>query len=407
MRRLTVLAALLILAGCTTMPPAQPTKAMRAVSVVSEPCLTESLPLLMDSSNDPNGVPWVKRSIGVQLWQQGGSQFLVANVGNELNMWQVNNPATPTQKTVSHFGVPPFGDRDQNLFNVTIGHRYGYAGYDAQGAVLFDTGTLAGHPSLSAFHYYPEASGIGGLMFTVDGTDYLIAKNLPGSCIGKPTLWRVNGLTSLEQVQCLSAGTQAIGCDGGYRVSDSTGDYLVIADQSRRGYVFRIDPGPQLTYTGVWYYAPTSTGHGLAVDVGHGLAASAFGHVRLYDVSTGVAAPRLVADFEPETAHVVSLVALSWPYLWVAVTAGNAYAYDISDPSNPVRVDEALWAAPSYDYSQFRDAVFTDDGQWMFLARFSVLQRFAVSDGCLVPSEAIFSDGVESGSTAEWSEVRP
>ena len=46
------------------------------------------------------------------------------------------------------------------------------------------------------------------------------------------------------------------------------GDYVVVADTTRRGYLFRVDVGATLTYTGVWYYAPTTTGHGLAVDHG-------------------------------------------------------------------------------------------------------------------------------------------
>ncbi len=412
------LSAVLLIAGCEfrfqSYPTPQPTG--RAMRLVTEtPCPSLVLPLLHDTSDNPDGVPWNPRALGVLRWQRDGEPYLIANLGNDLAMWKINNPAAPGPKAESHFGVPPFGDRDYNLFSFDIcdGCRLGIAGFDAQGMVIWDSGTLVGHPRLSVSKYHPSASGIGGVTYMAGGSEYLIARNLPGStCSGKPTLWRIWGLgdADREVVQCLSAGTQAIGCDGGYRLSDATGDYVVVADQSRRGWLFRILADGQLAYTGVYYMAPTSTGHGLAYDPEHHLVASAFGHVRLYSTADeGLGNPVLVADWEPETAHVTSLVALKWPYLLVGPTAGQVYAYSVADPANPVRVDEVFWSASqpwnSYDYAQFRDAVFTDDGGWMFLARFSVLERFAVSGSCIVPPEppaAIFSNGFESGDTSAW-----
>ncbi len=373
-------------------------------------CASYSPPLLFDTSDNPMGTPWNPRAIGVRVWNRNGSEYLIANVGNELKLWNVDDPENPGVPEQSNFDVPPFGDRDYNLFGMDVCDecRFGIAGFDAQGAVLFDLGQ--GAPTFAHMQYYPDAPAIGGLTFMLDGIEYLVANNLPGGCSGSPTLWRIWGVHDGERevVDCLSAAGQAIGIDGGYRLSDATGDYLVIADQTRQGYLFRIDPGPALTYTGTWFYAPTATGHGLAFD--NGLLASAFGTVRLYNVSAGLASPQLVAEWQPETAHTVSLVALAYPYLWVAVTAGNLYTYEVTDPTSPNLVDVSFWdpAQPwnSYPYSMNRDAAFTSDGRWLFLARFSVLQRFRVTQDCMQYT-VIFADGFESADPSAWSVAVP
>ncbi len=347
-------------------------------------CFRADEPLLFDTSNNPNGVPWNSRVLGVKLLHHGNGTYLMYNTGNELALRNIDDPQNPGVPRNSNFNVPPFGDRDYNLFNFDVCDdcRFGVAGFDAQGTILFDLGATPAGPLFAGFRYYPESSGIGGLTFKQGTQEYLIAKNLPGGCIGNPTLWQIDGVRSsdLLRLDCVDAGGQAMGTDGGYRVSDPTGDYLVIADQSRKGYIFRVDPGPSLVYTDRWVYAPTTTGHGFAVDVEAGLAVSAFGDVRLYDISAGLDSLELIAQWSPETAHTASIVALSFPFLWVSVTAGQCYAYNISDPYLPRRIDTDFWDNSkgwnAYPFGQNRDAIFTDDGSWMFVARFSVLQRF-------------------------------
>ncbi len=368
-----------------------------------ESCASYSPPPLFDSSGDP-----YSRALGVKIFEHNGVPVVLYNLGNELELREIADPVNPGPGVRSDFNVPPFGDRDYNLFGFDVcdGCRFGIAAFDAQGTVLFDVGT--GGPSYSQFYYHPDAATLGGLTFLYGGDEYLIAKNLPGGCVGAPTLWRIWGLgeTEREQLQCITAGDQAIGVDGGYRVSDASGDYVVIADQTLQGYIFKVDPGPVLAYTGTWVYAPTSTGHGLSVDVDSGLAASAIDTIRLYDISAGFGLPQLITEWEPDPGQYVRLVALHYPFL-LALGHDHVYAYDISVPSAPVRIDVEFWD-PSQPWNAVqgnRDAAFTADGRWLFLARGSVLQRFEMTELCL--ASLLFADDFESGDTGAWSAATP
>jgi hypothetical protein len=84
--------------------------------------------------------------------------------------------------------------------------------------------------------------------------------------------------------------------------------------------------------------------------------------------------------------------------------------YSIADPWSPQLVDEAFWDEDqpwnSYCCADNRDPVFSTDGQWLFMARFSVLQRFKVLD-CGIGEPVIFWDGFETGDTSRWSAAVP
>ncbi len=378
-------------------------------------CAVYSSPPLLDTSADPGGTPFTKRALGVKLYRYGSDQYIVYNTGNDLAIRNLNDPENPGPPHVSDFNVPPFGDRDYNLFNFDICDDgvLGIAGFDAQGTVLFSLGTpgTSQFPSFGNFTYFDESGGVGGVTFRYAGQQYLVAKNLPGGCVGAPTLWRYTAPSSsgLQVVECVDADGQAIGIDGGYRVSNWSGDFVVIADATRKGYIFEVEAGPTLRYTGTWVYAPTSTGHGFAAEAVPGLTASAFGDAYLYDASGGLDFPALVSQWTPEAAHMVSLVAVQSPYLWMSPTAGQTYAYDVTVPGAPRPVDGDFWDGSqdwnAVPYIMNRDAVTTADGHWLFVARYSVLQRFEITRDCLLPE--LFADTFESGDTSAWSAELP
>ena len=108
-------------------------------------CLEFSPPVLFDTSGDPTASPDNPRSRGAEVFSWGGHQYLLHGTGNELQMFQVDDPEQPGPGRDSNFHVPPYGDRDYNLFNFSVcdNCRFGAAGFDVQGLVLWDFGTGA------------------------------------------------------------------------------------------------------------------------------------------------------------------------------------------------------------------------------------------------------------------------
>ena len=79
-------------------------------------------------------------------------------------------------------------------------------------------------------------------------------------------------------------------------------------------------------------------------------------------------------------------VELAYPYLYVGtmhtVDTGSGHLYDISNPFDPQEIDPEFWYADQpwndFDYMSNKGGAFTPDGEWLFLARYSVLERFHV-----------------------------
>jgi len=267
--------------------------------------------------------------------------------------------------------------------------------------VLFDLGTNP-NPLLFPSHYYDDVANIGGLVFEHGGQEYLVANRFPG-CSGTAGLYRFNGLelADLELVQCLTAGSSNIDISGGFYLGDDGDAYVYAVDTGDNGHVFAVTSGPTvvLTYLGTPFHAPLDWDQGLALDTDAGLAATARnGIIALYDI-TSPASPVEITSWRPDPAARYSSVALDYPYLWVSERGlRETLMYSVRRPTLPERIAEDFWeyegagAQPwnTYPCMDNRHAVFTDDGAWLFVARFSVLERFQVLDTCLPLLDAEF-----------------
>jgi hypothetical protein len=66
-----------------------------------------------------------------RTFSRGGEDYLILNQGNELQMWNVSDPANPVGVSESRFRIPNLGDSDYDLLNYSVcdGCRYGIANF--------------------------------------------------------------------------------------------------------------------------------------------------------------------------------------------------------------------------------------------------------------------------------------
>jgi hypothetical protein len=137
-------------------------------------------------------------------------------MGNELQLWNVTDPANPVMGSTSRFRITNLGDSDYDLVNYSVCDdcRYGIANFKLA-TVLFDLGT-ASAPTLSIDReYHPLVASRFGFTFSYGGVQYVLSDDLedgsgePIHCAGGGTpLVRMSGIypTDLTKVGCVEDG---------------------------------------------------------------------------------------------------------------------------------------------------------------------------------------------------------
>ncbi len=383
-----VLAGSLVIASASLLAPA----------VAAQDGCLEFVPPLLFNTSSAGDDPWVQRTMYSQIFQWGTHRMLMHSVGNELEVMTLDNPLSPGSGVESHFQVPPFGDRDYNLFNFAICDdcRYGLAGFQSVGTVLFDLGTGITHLFVANAHErYTTASNMGGFTFKHGAQQYLVANNLLGTCGGGEVLL-FNG-TSPEQLtllHCLQDATGGpVGADGGIYIPGSPAYVYIVS--GTRAYTFRVSGtgnGLSLAYRGQFIRAGWVRAPGLDADLDAPqpfprlLVATNPNHSEIYDLEDPDQ-PVLLAEFNPHPSIDMDSVAVEFPFLWLGSFGGQTenmtHTYDISDPSNPVPLDHGFWSTSNewnaFGYAGNMGGDFTADGEYFFLSRWSVLERFEFS----------------------------
>ncbi len=369
-------------------------------------CLAFDPPLLFDTSGNPASSPSNPRSRGAEVFYWAGHPYLVHGTGNELEVFRVDDPENPVGGGGSSFDVPPWGDRDYNLFNFSVCDdcRFGAAGFDAQGLVLWDFGTGA-QPSFTSSLRYPEAVAYGAFTFSYNNQQYLVAP-VSSQCQGS-ALVTFDGIepTGLGLVQCVtSVGGTPLTVDAGFWLDDTVaGDdvvgYVYLLDSSSRNvhmFSVRIQGGhPHLTPEGAVMQAVWILDHGFDIVEDPPapwppVAVSAEdGGLRVWDLSDP-SAPELIFNMTLTYPSTATSVEVAYPYLYVGtmgtVADGSGHLFDVSNPYEPQEVDAGFWSTSqpwnAYGFMANQGGAFTADGEWLFLARSSVLERFHVE--CVV-----------------------
>ena len=375
-----------------------------AVSAQTPPppvCLADQPPLLHQSLNCL-GTDTIDKYFETSVFEWSGSDQLIINTGNDLQLWDIDNPQNPFQGDSSSFGVPNQGDSDYDLMNYSICDdcRYGIATYKL-GNVLFDFGT-AGTPTLNTKQYYPTGlDPRGGFTFKFNNQQYLLANFLPDDCGGDATLYRFNGVSSIEAIGCVDVPGFAGKIMNGFKVVGGTTTYLYLGFTDNRIYIYEVQPFGNLinlSYTGNnALRAFLGRGKGMAIDPAAKLAVTTFTDgMRIYDI-TNPASP-VQRSFVSAN---LGLAAIRYPFLWVArnLSADSTRTYDIENPSNPVELDPNFWD-PLHPWNSHSDecewptsAVFSPDASTMYFARYAVVQMIDFT-ACAGPVQPTASMGI-------------
>ncbi|MDB2620180.1 hypothetical protein N9X87_00075 [bacterium] len=382
---------------------------MTASAGSAEKCLTAIPKVMFDTSSNCSAEPKIDRLLGAQTMVWGEYTYLVGNVGNDLQLWDITDPSKPVGKSGSHFDLGDFGDQDYGLYNFSVCDdcRYGVAVHRL-GTVLFDLGD-GRRPGFVDHSIAWDALDVrGAFTFKRDGQQYLIASDLVDECSSRfSTLYEFAGATeeALARVDCVAHPTRKTRIVNGFVV----GDYLYLGDATKRVYIYStgyenapVDPTLAVTYVSAPMIAYMIHGQGLDVDEGLAVEANHTG-MHVWDVS---------APGSP-----IKLSTIPGDYNRAAVRNGLAFiakkgyenserTFDIADPVNPVEVSADLWdVANPWNHSDhlcvgIQDAVFAPDGSALYVLRYSLGQIAAVDD---CPGNGrIFSDGFETNDLSNW-----
>ena len=376
-----------------------------------------------NTSSNCTADPAVKRVYGPTVMRWGGRDYLVG--ASQLNPWKAELRATGLGPlSWARLGVPAYGDRDINLFNITVCDdcRYGAAGFDVQGLVVWDWGTGTG-PLWGPSHRYVDSGTAGALTFVYGGRQYLIARLSP-ACQGD-ALVEVTGVEQADMrlVECVYNGAgQPYVIDGGFWLprDPAPGDpvtghvWLLDRQLGERVHTYTVttvNGDPHLTAIGWVFRAGWLLAPGVAVDQEHGVAVSAYSDgLSVWSLDDPAAPTRLSLTPLWPGARMWG-VSLRWPYVWAGVTNSIdpqvTFLLDITRPEAPVMLDPGYWALshPWNTYPCAGNGGAAWYGDTLYLARKSVGLRHDLNIEIVDPP--LFVDGFESGTTAAWTAAQP
>ena len=154
-----------------------------------------------------------------------------------------------------------------------------------------------------------------------------------------------------------------------------------------RIYTLQTSPTVQLNYEGNGGVLQVNMARGNSIDLDEsvGLMALSWGNVmRVYDIGYGNGSPANPIQLSTTSLPgmtTASRTALSYPIVHVSepYSSHQPQTFDVSNPSNPVSLDQQFWD-PSHGWNSLgacvlnNDAVFADDGEALYLSRYSSLQ---------------------------------
>jgi MYXO-CTERM domain-containing protein len=394
-------------------------------SAAAQDCLSVHPELLFDTSSDCDARPNNPKVYGLKVIAWQGHDYLLANNGNGLQMWNIDDPTSPQPHgtvwwcTVNSTPLFPHGDLDHNLYNFTVCDdcRFGSANFSNAGSVLFDLGTGATPVLSTTGQYcrgYPDIDARGSFTFRHNGQQYLIMTDDIDVCQGDAALYLFDTIEK-EQLTFLQCVTDAQGnaflAYGGFYVPHSDIQepeiaYLYIFDQMKRGHILEANGSSTsltLSYLSQPLLGAYIRGEGVALDRDHDLAVTSSNlGTTLYDISTPDQPTEITSV--PNSVS-MNLASIAYPYLWVGTTASvDARTFDISDPNNPVELDPDFWDPSQtwnsqYDCTFNQDSAFSRDGDVLFLSRHSVLQAISFHACATDPDAGVFDASVDAGSS--------
>jgi len=375
---------------------------------------SEELETWFDTSTKCIDEPANDRVLGTHEFQWKGQKLTVVVRGNELGIYKLKGKKF-TLLSKSHFRVPVMGDVDYNIQAASVCDEcvFGSASFRG-GLVLFkfqDDET----PYFETFGLYSEKHRIPGVFtFKNRTTQYLVAEDLYFDCGGHSAVYLFDDTEGpLTFLGCVQNGDERFDITNGAMFAG----YVFLSDRVNMLHLFRVveaPQGPVLSFERSIGRAFSKFDNGFYVAKTEAILAVADGteKISIYDISS---LPDLV--LMGTIPGKFNRVEISFPKLFACKlgSVGSEITYDISDPENPVDIAGNFWEPNNPWNGQDSDCVsaqagaFIEDGDQLITARYSLGQRFDVSEWKppQPDPDEIFLDGFESGNTSAWSEVKP
>jgi hypothetical protein len=323
------------------------------------------------------------------------------NEGNELSIYQVDDPLAPREITRSRFDFGNRGDSDYDLvvFDVCDDCRNGVLGHKVERTVVFDLG-IGAEPRFPIGAYddipVPNELSLGGYIFRIGFQQYLFAADVPGGCVGGSGLYTLDGLGSYRLIGCMEVGGSALLVSGLQSLTADHGiQYLYAAGSDGAVHIFRVD-GEGIDVDLVYQSSPAGMfgrRSMLSIDAHNRRAASAdyYGDV----VTTWSLADPANPVLEHTIQATETIVSLRSPgadspsTLFLAkVGQPRSTRTFVVDDGPPLEFEADFWSDASLPHNDLPICVFDDGGALseggsvLFLSRNAMFQVFDLTD-CL------------------------
>jgi hypothetical protein len=338
-----------------------------------------------------------------RTFTRGGKDYLILNFGNELQLWNVTDPANPVKGSVSRFRITNLGDSDYDLVNYSVCDdcRYGIANFKLA-TVLFDLGT-ASAPTLSIDREYdPLVASRFGFTFSYGGVQYVLSDDLedgygePIHCAsGGTPLIRMDGIApgDLTKVGCVEDGAGGpFDVANGHQVTGTP--FVYIGGQWGGAFVYELmaGPSPELVRRATLSSTASVKNKGLEIDPVSGYAALADGNsIAVWDIFPDPGDPSLVGSYD--TGALVSTVAIRYPFVFSArrLSFESEHLFLIEDflTGGPAPIDPAFWQVPNAqnpvsDCEKIMGGTFSTDGTHLYTGGWTASKMFNLT-GCADP----------------------
>jgi len=356
---------------------------------------------LLDTTESCVNEPWRDRATSVEAFRWKTHEYIMLNTGNELSIFQVDDPTNPQHIDSSSFEFDTRGDSDYDLtdFDICDDCRFGFFAHKVERTVVFDLGSGA-TPNFGGWAIYEANESVSsGYSFKKGSQQYVIAADLPGGCT-LSGLYMVGGLNQLDLLECLEVGGSTVTIKGLNTVTDASGVlYLYAGSRSGPVHVFRADgTGTGLTLAHVTSPAGMNgRRYELSIDTRNKRAASSDyfnGVVKIWDVSVPDD-PDWLYDI-PVLAETLSLRAPSAntpSTLFTAIVGwpDSTNTFTVEATGYDEVVDPNFWTDTSLPHNPPEVCTFESggalsrDGSVLFLSRYAIHQVFDLSE-CLDPT---------------------
>jgi hypothetical protein len=341
-----------------------------------------------------------------RTFERSGKDYLILNMGNELQLWNVTDSANPVKGSESRFRIPNDGDSDYDLVNYSVcdGCRYGIANFK-RATVLFDLGTGAEPVLTSDREYNPLVPSRIGFTFAYGGVQYVLSDDLEdgaGESIhcasGGTPLIRMSGITpgNLTHVGCVedNAGKPLVVANG-HQVTGTP--FVYLAGKIGGAFVYELtgSPLPELVHRRTLSSTASIKNKGLEIDPVSRFAAMADGNkVVVLDISDP-GNPDSIGAYD--TGDLVTTVAVRYPYVFAArrLSFESEHLFRIDDfvAGSPTPIDPNFWQVPNaqnplFECEKIMGGTFSTDGTHLYTGMWTASKMFDLT-GCSGPTAPV------------------